>query len=88
LTVILVAPTPAPFKVRALLIVTLVHEALPEETLIVSPELALLMQVCTLLWSGVVVHVGLEPVQDPLTRTAFKLMKIKRTKYFFILHLP
>jgi hypothetical protein len=42
-------PTPAPFKVSALLMVTAVQVALPEETLIVSPALALLMQVCTLL---------------------------------------
>ena len=47
------------------IVTPVVHAALPAETLIVSPELALAMQVATLAWSGVVVQVGDDPVQAP-----------------------
>jgi hypothetical protein len=56
---------PAPFNVTALLIVRApaFQVALPAETLIVLPVLAFAMQVAILPESGVLVHVGVEPVQ-------------------------
>src|SRR5215472_17574678 len=66
---ILGSPVPvqvvAPMRLTPVLAVTCVdHVAEPAEMLIVSPAFALFKQVWTLFESGVVVHVGLVPVQE------------------------
>src|SRR4029453_16768945 len=68
-----VAPAPAPASVMSLLISTDDdHVADPAETLIVSPFFAFETQLATLVRSGVLVHVGLPPVQAALTRGAVR----------------
>ena len=62
--VIMELAEPAPIKYIPLVIINVeLHVAEPADTLIVSPTVAFVTQVFTDAWSGVVVHVGLDPVQ-------------------------
>lgn len=55
---------PAPIMLNGLvMLIALVHEALPAATLIVSPEDALDTQAATEVRSAVLCQLGLEPVQ-------------------------
>src|SRR5580698_3494119 len=63
--VITVFPAPAPITFTATLVIVTkpLQVAVPAATLIVSPERAFCTQLLTLLWSGVLFQLGLEPEQ-------------------------
>jgi len=67
-------------RVRALASTTLwrPHDALPLDILMVSPAVALVMHVWTEAESGVVVHVGEEPVQAARVEVAINRRSNRR----------
>jgi len=75
-------PAPAPIKLMFFPDhPTLDQVALPALTLMVSPLAALFMQVCTLLWSGVLVHVGLDPVHEAAANKGHRKTLTARTNH-------